>query len=48
MTTIHVPVSEAVEQRLRRRASERGMPLEDFARSVLEREAAVPMPQQSA
>jgi hypothetical protein len=48
MTTVNVPLSEAAQEQLRRRASDQGMPLEEFARTVLEREAAVPMPQQSA
>jgi hypothetical protein len=48
MTTIQVPLSDAAQQQLRRRAAERGIPLEEFARTVLEREAAVPVPDQSA
>jgi len=48
MTTVTVPLSEEVKQQLRRQASDRGMPLEEFARTVLEREAAVSVPQQSA
>jgi len=48
MTTVQVPVSEAAWQQLRRRAAERGVAPEEFARTVLEREAAVPAPDQSA
>ena len=48
MTTLNVPLSETAQQQLRRRADERGVPLEEFARTVLEREAAVPAPEQSA
>ena len=46
--TVHVPLSEAAHQQLRRRAAEQGVPLEELARTVLEREAAVPTPPQSA
>jgi hypothetical protein len=48
MTTVTVPLSESARQQLGQRAAERGVPLEEFARTVLEREAAVPEPQQSA
>jgi hypothetical protein len=48
MTSVIVPLSEGAQQQLRRRASERGVPLEEFARTVLEREAAVPVSDQSA
>ena len=48
MTTVQVPLSEAAQQQLRRRAAEQGVPLEEFARTVLEREAAVPASDQSA
>ena len=41
MTTVHVPLSEAAKERLGRRAAEQGVPLEELARTVLEREAAV-------
>ncbi len=47
-TTIQVPLSDAAQQQLRRRAAEQGVPLEEFARTVLEREAAVPAPDPSA
>ena len=48
MTTATVPLSLAARQQLHERAAERGVPLEEFARTVLEREAAVPTPKQSA
>jgi hypothetical protein len=48
MTTVHVPVSEAAWQQLRQRAAERGVAPEELARTVLEREAAAPKPEQSA
>ncbi|HJZ57164.1 MAG TPA: hypothetical protein VKE74_19495 [Gemmataceae bacterium] len=48
MSTITVPRSEATREQLRRRASERGMPLEELARTVLECEAGVPVPEKSA
>jgi hypothetical protein len=48
MTTVQVPLSEAAHQQLRRRASEQGVPLEELARTVLEREAAMPPAPQSA
>jgi hypothetical protein len=44
MTSLHVMLSEETEQQLRRRASERGLPLEEYARGVLEREAGGPEP----
>ena len=45
LTTVHVPLSEAAHQQLGRRASEQGVPLEELARAVLEREATtVPPP----
>jgi hypothetical protein len=47
-TTVHVPLSEAAHQQLGRRAAEQGVPLEELARTVLEREAAVPAPPQTA
>ena len=47
MTTVNVPLSEAAKQQLHRRAAERGVPLEEFARTVLEREASVPISEQS-
>lgn len=40
ITTITVPVTADAERHLRQRAAEQGLPLEDFARTVLEREAA--------
>jgi hypothetical protein len=48
MTTINVPLSEPAQQQLRRRAAEEGMPLEEFARTVLEREAAAMLPEKTA
>jgi hypothetical protein len=47
MTTVSVPISDAAKQRLDRRASEQGLPLEEFARTILEREATVPQPGKS-
>ena len=41
MTSVQVPLSEAAHQQLRRQASEQGVALEELARTVLEREAAV-------
>jgi hypothetical protein len=38
VTTVSVQLSEATSQKLQRRASEQGMPMEEFARAVLERE----------
>lgn len=46
-TTIQVPLSDAAREQRRRRAVEQGVPPEEFARTVLEREAAVPVPDQS-
>lgn len=48
MTTIQVPLSDAAQQQLRQRAVERGVPLEVYARTVLEREAAAPAPDAAA
>ena len=41
MTTLEVSISEEVEGQLRQRATARGVPLEEYARTVLERDAAV-------
>jgi hypothetical protein len=48
MSSVNVPLSEVAQQQLRRRASERGVPLEEFARTVLEREATSPTADLSA
>jgi hypothetical protein len=48
MTSVNVPISESAKQQLRRRASEQGVPLEEFARTVLEREAGTPVAPQSS
>jgi hypothetical protein len=44
MTTVNVPLSEATKQELGRRAAAKGVPLEEFARTILEREVPVPAP----
>ena len=43
MTTVSVPLSEEAERGLRKRATARGSTLEEYARTVLEREAGVPL-----
>ena len=48
MTSVNIPLSEEAERQLRRRAIVRGLPLEEFARTVLEREAAAPIADPSA
>jgi hypothetical protein len=48
LTTVTVPLSEAARQQLDQRAAERGLPLEEYARTVLEREAAAPAAPKSA
>jgi hypothetical protein len=48
MTTVSVPISEAAMRQLGKRASERGVPLEEFARTILEREAGESPPDRSA
>jgi hypothetical protein len=40
MNSLTVQLEEPIERELRLRAEERGMPLEEFARAVLEREVA--------
>jgi hypothetical protein len=48
MTTVSVPISESAMRQLGKRASERGIAIEEFARSILEREAGEVPPDQSA
>ena len=43
MTSVNVLISEEAERQLRQRATARGSTLEEYARTVLEREAAVPV-----
>lgn len=43
MRTLEIPLSEVTEQHLRRRAAERGVPVEELAQAILEREAAAPV-----
>jgi hypothetical protein len=48
LTTVTVSLSEAARQQLDQWAAERGVPLEEYARTVLEQEATTPAPQKSA
>lgn len=48
MTTVSISISEAAIRQLGKRASERGVPLEEFARTILEREAGESPPDRSA
>jgi hypothetical protein len=48
LTTVTVPLSEDARRQLDQRAAEHGVPIEEYARSVLEREAATPALQKSA
>jgi hypothetical protein len=48
VTDLTVPLSQSARQQLDRRAAERGVPVEEFARAVLEREAATTPTNKSA
>jgi hypothetical protein len=48
MTTVSVPISDTAKRQLGQRAAERGVALEELARTILEREADEPASERTA